>query len=105
MKELETTFSGRGEVKGFSFRQVERTGRAYIYEVTHPDVAKPHFEVFKRKENSRFGVISYPKANAFGLWAWTYPTLEMARQKLAVISQAKNRPNLHHVTGVLASEI
>ncbi len=94
VEELCDHFEGRGEVSGYSFRQVARTDIGYIYEVRHPDVKKPHYEVFKRKENSRFGVISYPRSSAFGIWAWTYPTLEMARQKLEEISQAINDTSL-----------
>ena len=105
MKELQTTFIGRGEVKGFLFRQIERTERAYIYEVSHPDVKKPHYEVFRRRENDRFGAVSYPKANAFGIWAWTYFTLAEAREKLAEITHPQNMLDLHPVTAVLASSI
>ncbi len=103
MKELKQHFEGKSEVKGYIFRQLERTETGYIYEVTLPDVPKKHYEVFMRKENRRFGVISYPRSSSFGLWAWTYPTLIEAREKLAEITQAKNMPNLHRVTGVLAS--
>ena len=105
MKELKQYFEGRGEEKGYIFWQLERTKHGYLYKVTHSDTKKPHYEVFRRRENNRFGVVSYPKSNAFGLWAWTYPTLEMARQKLAEITPPQNTENLHHVSGVLALEI
>ncbi len=82
MRELEMNFSGKGEVRGFMFRQVAKSERGYIYEVTHPDVVTPHYEVFKRRVNHRFGLISYPRAKAFGRWAWTYNDLCSAKNKL-----------------------
>lgn len=95
MRELETTFIGRGEVRGFQFKQIDRTPSGYLYEVTcNGDI---HFEVFKRIENRRFDIVSYPGSKAFGLWAWTYPTLELARQKLAEISHS-NIENQPYVT-------
>jgi hypothetical protein len=94
MRELKKIIHGTGEVKGFTFRQVALTKSGYIYEVTHPEVKNPHYEVFRRRVNHRFQLISYPRANAFGVWAWTYPTLEMARQKLEEISQAINDTSL-----------
>jgi hypothetical protein len=105
MKELETLFEGRGEVHGFTFRQIERTKKAYLYEVTHPDIQKPHYEVFLRKINRRFGTISYPSGEAFGIWAWTYWTLTKARVKLAELIWGETCPNLSCASGVLAFEI
>jgi hypothetical protein len=102
MKELMQSFEGKGEVSGFRFRQIANTSAGYIYEVRHQEVKKPHYEVFKRRMNHRFQLISYPRANAFGVWAWTYPTLEMARQKLEKISQAKNKLDLPPATGGFA---
>lgn len=88
MRELETRFIGRGEVKNFDFKQVECTVHGYIYQVTPPDVNKPHYEVFRRKINERFQSVSYPKSTAFGRWAWTCTTLAEAREKLAAISKS-----------------
>jgi hypothetical protein len=82
MRELKKIIHGTGEVKGFTFRQVALTKSGYIYEVTHPEVKKPHYEVFRRRENHRFGLISYPRAKAFGRWAWTYNDLCSAKNKL-----------------------
>ncbi len=94
MKELMQSFEGKGEVSGFRFRQIANTSAGYIYEVRHPEVKKSHFEVFKRRVNHRFQLISYPRANAFGQWAWTYPDLESAQKKLEEISQAINDTSL-----------
>jgi len=93
MKELETLLQGRGVVRDFTFRQIERTERGYIYEVSHPDVPKPHYEVFLRKINRRFGSISYPSGEAFGIWAWTYPNLQQARAKLVELTRGETCPN------------
>jgi hypothetical protein len=71
MKELEIEFDGRGEVKNFHFTQLKRSDKAYLYKVEVPD-ADPHYEVFLRKENSRYGCIVYPSSKGFGRYAWTY---------------------------------
>lgn len=70
IKELRSSFGGVGEVKGFLFDKVLDNGRAYIYAVTC-DGGSVHYEVFERRVNERFGVVSYPKSNAFGDWAYT----------------------------------
>ena len=69
MKELQKEFIGRGEVRGFKFTQLLRSDVAYLYKV---DVfGQIHYEVFKRRENARYGNVSYPTSKAFGKWAWT----------------------------------
>lgn len=75
MKQLEKEFVGKGQVKGFLFTQIKNNGRAYIYEVK--DGSFKHYEIFKHKENNRFGCVSYPKNNSFGIWAFT--TKEICR--------------------------
>ena len=105
MKQLQKEFIGRADVKGFTFRQIERTEKGYLYEVTQPYVDKPHYEVFQRKINKRFGVVSFPSGEAFGKWAWTFPTLEQAREKLAEITWGETCPNLPPVSRVLELEI
>lgn len=79
MKELKKQFLGIGEVKGYKFSQIYKTSQAFIYEVSH-DRGK-HYEVFKRRVNSRFGCVSYPSCKGFGIWAWTYSTLDKAIEK------------------------
>ncbi len=105
MKHLKKEFYGKGEVSGYRFRQVGRTSRVYIYEVTHNDVESLHYEVFLHKENQRFGTVSYPRSNAFGSWAWTYPTLELAREKMAEIHRTKKHRNLRYIHRVFAPKI
>ena len=79
MKELQTEFTGRGEVKGFIFTQIKKSDKAYIYKVDCDGCL--HYEVFKHKENKQFECISYPKTASFGLWAWTYKDLDLAIEK------------------------
>ena len=90
--ELEKEFVGIGEVRGFNFKQLKQTEYAYLYEVI--DEGKTHYEVFKRKHSpvcidfqkrvyseTDFKE-SYPKANSFGSWAYTTPSLEKATELL-----------------------
>lgn len=80
MKELEIQFVGRGQVKGFIFTQIKKNNVGYIYKV---DLGTScHYEVFKRKENAKFNCISYPSDKSFGIWAWTYKSLDQANNKL-----------------------
>lgn len=79
MEELRINFIGRGEVKGFLFTQLKSSGKAYLYHVRNKSIE--HFEVFKRRENLRFGNVSYPTSEAFGIWAWTYRSLNEAERK------------------------
>lgn len=67
LTDLPTSFTGRGEVRGFEFLQLARNEKAYLYQVT--TAAGTHYEVFERKIDTRFGKVSYPRAQAFGVWA------------------------------------
>jgi len=87
MKELEKEFVGKGQVRGFEFTQVKKTEFGYIYKVdTKHNVM---YEVFQKKENSRYNCISYPTNKAFGVWAWTYKSLDDALDKLEDIKTRK----------------
>ena len=79
MKPLEKYFIGRGEVKGFKFTQLKATDLAYMYQVE--DGGMIHYEVFEKRINARFGNISYPNSNAFGIWAWTFRDFDKAMRK------------------------
>ena len=81
MKELEIIFKGKGEVSIYDFKQVKKTEKGYIYAI-YDGNAVSHYEVFKRKENTQFGCISYPKANSFGVWAWTFKDYTKSVDKL-----------------------
>lgn len=72
-------FIGKGEVKGYEFRLLSKTDKAFIYEVSSSGTK--HYEVFKYRINKRFSCISYPNSKAFGIWAWTKENLESALLK------------------------
>lgn len=75
MKELKKEFKGIGEVKGYNFKQLNKSPYAYIYQVENTTTKALHYEVFKRQINKRFNCVSYPKSKSFGLWAWTKSNL------------------------------
>lgn len=79
MRELEKSFKGKGEVKGYNFTQMTLTDKAFLYEVERD--GKFHYEVFKRVENNRFGCVSYPSSKSFGIWAWSCGTLKRALER------------------------
>jgi hypothetical protein len=79
-KEIPDNFIGRGEVRGNFFWCVKSSDLGYIYEVCAPEGGR-WYEVFTRRINTRFGSVSYPNSNAFGVWAWTYRTLDKAEEK------------------------
>ena len=80
VRELEMVIEGRGEKKGYSLVQILKGKNAYVYWV-EVDGEVNHYEVFRRKINKRFGVVSYPKSKSFGKWAWTCMSLWGYRKK------------------------
>lgn len=87
MKQLEKVFIGRGQVKGFIFTQINKSEKAYIYEVNLGESV--HYEVFKHKENKHFNCVSYPSDKSFGLWAWTCKTLDRTIVRFEELSNGK----------------
>jgi len=79
IRPLKTQFEGRGEVKGYYFRLMGMTNRAFLYEVSSG--SSKHYEVFKKIINSRYACISYPTSKAFNIWAWTYSDIKSAIKK------------------------
>ena len=91
MKELKESFIGKGQVRGFEFTQVKKTEFGYIYKVdTKNSIC---YEVFHRKENSRYNCISYPSNKAFGVWAWTTNNINKAKSILEDIQIRKELIN------------
>ena len=76
MKQLEKTFIGKGQVRGFRFTLIQKNGKAYVYQVDTGD--STHYEVFRHRENERFDCVTYPSDKAFGLWAKTSTTMSDA---------------------------
>lgn len=87
-QKLPRNFVGVGEVRGFTFDQVEDLNGFYIYKVSHEGTLA--YEVVKKREvpvclNFKERVYSkedtkevYPKSKDFGLYAWSAHTLTKA---------------------------
>lgn len=92
IRELEKDFIGGGETKGFKFHQTLASDKGYIYEVESCPSSPHHYEVFRRKVTNSVRmnedgklvpvkdkwIVSYPKSNSFGSWAWTCGSEEQA---------------------------
>ncbi len=90
MRPLQKEFEGRGEVRGYTFKQIRREPEGYVYEVGgSPEV---RYEVFKHKENERYDIVRYPNANAFGKWAYSVSSLERADELLKKWKQEAAEP-------------
>lgn len=87
IKDLKEEFEGTGEVKGFKFIQKMRNDVAYLYEVHNPDVLECHYEVFEKRVNTMYDCVSYPKSNAFGVWAWCIVDYTRAVEKFVEITE------------------
>lgn len=79
MKILENEFIGKGEVKGFRFKQVQKSNTAYIYEVNSG--SSIYYEVFTRVVNNKYQKEVYPMAKHFSIWAWAHMNYEDAKRK------------------------
>lgn len=83
IRELPSSFAGRGEVKGYRFIMEVISDAGYVYSQRCSDTGRvAAFEVFRRKVNAQFGCVSYPRSKSFGKWAWSCGTLKEAVQKL-----------------------
>lgn len=98
LKKVPPFFEGKGEVEGYSFKNVFESKNWYIYEVKTE--SKTHFEVFKKRftkicidfEKKIFSDDLreiYPNSKQFGFTAWTAGTLERAKE----IMQEKDSTN------------
>lgn len=82
VKLLKKEFTGRGEVKGFIFRQIYMHDKFYVYEVTDETdgIKKVYYELIKRYTNVSFDRSglqeSYPSSKMFGIKGWTYQSKE-----------------------------
>ena len=95
MRELKEYFSGRGQVKGYVFSQINQTKYGFLYEVKGDNTI--HYEVFKRVENTMYDCVSYPTDKAFGIWAWTTPILKKAEYLLDEIDSRGNDKEVSNV--------
>ena len=91
VEELPKEFIGVGEVLGFKFTQLNKSNTHYLYEV---DIeGSKHYEIVERMvvpkcidfntktfSDEEFKE-TYPRANLFGVNAYTLPTLKFAENK------------------------
>jgi hypothetical protein len=89
---IPTNFEGKGEVKGFTFTQVEKSEKMYLYKVKYEGFV--YYELFEIRtaplcvnfENREYSDTEfrevYPKANDFGVWAWTFRDLKDAKKRM-----------------------
>jgi len=73
IKKIDSTFFGKGEVRGVKFKKIAETEKGYIF-----SRSDNYFEVFRKKVNIRFACESYPKSSSFGVWAWCCRSLDRA---------------------------
>ena len=81
MKKLAKEFQGKEGLNGYAFRQIKSTEKGFLYKVTSP-IGGVHYEVFRKKINKMNDCESYPRSTSFGVWAWSFHTLEKAILKL-----------------------
>lgn len=88
MRELQKQFTGIGEVRGNLFAQIQQSNKAYIYKVDTG--CSIYYEVFKKKAKTNSVHHCYPTSKAFGLWAWTYQSLDKAINKFNELNKVRN---------------
>jgi len=79
-KILPTLIEGKGTVRHFLFTQLKSSKKAYLYEVK-PFYGIKHWEVYRRRVNTRFNCESFPSDKSFGLWAWCFVNYDKAIKK------------------------
>ena len=79
MKNLNKVIIGKGEVKGFIFTQHNQSNKAYLYQVDTGHSI--HYEVFKKTYRVNSKHHCFPTSKAFGVWAWTFTSIEEATEK------------------------
>jgi hypothetical protein len=77
MKELDQVIKKRG----FVYTQLFADTSGYVYRQDLNGVTVG-FEAFLRKENTQFDCVSFPGDNAFGVWAWSCKTFDLAKGHL-----------------------
>lgn len=77
MKDLDKVIKKRG----FVYTQLFADTSGYVYRQDLNGVTVG-FEAFLRKENTQFDCVSFPGDNAFGVWAWSCKTFDLAKSHL-----------------------
>ena len=78
---------------GFNFELIERNGNVAIYKQSKPDYVSVNYEtviIRKRKTDNDFvgtkaGDEYLPSTSEWGMYGWSYRTLEQAREKMSKI--------------------
>ena len=86
-KEIPVQFVGKGEYRGFNFRQILITDWAYCYEMNVG--GQIYYRVFKKVENRQYMTISLPWINAFGIWAWDFRDWNKAKHKFNELNESR----------------
>lgn len=93
MKTLDLKFEGKGEVSGTTFKQLKKSEKAFLYELTDNETGQKRYEVFEKRVSKECEAIIagqtvkyeekeiYPKSNCFGIWAWCISDYEKANAK------------------------
>lgn len=100
MKTLELEFEGKGEVSGTKFKQLKKSEKAFMYELTDNETGQKRYEVFEKRVSKEGEAIiggqtvkyeekeTYPKSNCFGIWAWCISDYEKAIAKYDSLNAA-----------------
>lgn len=51
MKLLETRFKGAGEMTGVIFKQLQKSEKAFMYELTDVETRQKRWEVFEKRDS------------------------------------------------------
>ena len=82
---LEKQFTGKGEVKGFNFKQLLFEKGVYLYEVEYEGCS--WYEAFEHRINTQFGNVIYPSSKVFGLWAHTSVNYERSLELVDILQE------------------
>jgi hypothetical protein len=87
MKNLDQVIRGKGEVRGFVFTQIQKSHKAYIYQVDSG--ASIYYQVFKVTHKTNSKRHCFPTSKAFGVWAWAYISLDKANEKFNELNKVE----------------
>lgn len=83
MKKLSGTIVSPKGLAGFTLIKQYEDDKYYIYKKTNTEFGyAAGYELFERRINTQFDCETVPGGEAFGVWAWQYPTFDMAYDKL-----------------------
>lgn len=88
MKKLNDTIVSPKGLAGFTLTKQYDDGEYYIFKKINTEFGyEAGYELFERRENTMFNCETIPGGEAFGVWAWQFPTYEMAINKLNNLKQ------------------